>query len=473
VDDPSTGLTHLGAREYDSKLGRFISVDSILDVSDPITLNGYRYGNNSPASYSDPEGLRDMLETPDDFGTPPATGEHHTWREKSPEEVEEISHKVILSEVSHHREAKEEAKRVIRKVIKNLVKIVADELGITDALNCFTDGDIGACLSTGVTVLSSFAGGVAGKLLSKYLLHAKKAWKLVGRIKDLIGEAIDGIKGFRKAEEELHKAEEAVGATCSINSFKPGTLVQLADGRKKPIEHLQLGDEVLAADPVTGKVVAESIVRTIIGQGTKDLVELKLTTTEVDGKKSTSVVTATAGHPFYVPAVHRWMDASQLAVGDQLSSLGRPVVVTTTRSYTTLAKVYNLTVNSFHTYYVLAGYTPVLVHNCGVGQAKGSPCTCDADQLFSRFGTSAESTGRLTRKAADAEEHGNGHGLSVTTADDAVEGASVASRADIEAAGFSLRYTPSRNDPMHHTLLLPKPVTSGVKNQFNMAFGRR
>jgi RHS repeat-associated protein len=277
VDDTSTGLTHLGAREYDSKLGRFISVDSILDPSDPITLNGYRYGNNSPASYSDPEGLRDMLETPDDGGKPPGAGEPQTWREKSSEEIEEISHKVVLSEVTHHREAKEEAKRIIKKVIKDLVKIVADELGITDALNCFTDGDIGACVSTGVTVLSSFAGGVAGKLLSKYFLHAKKAWKLVGRIKDLIGEAIDGIKGFRKAEEELHKAETVaakVGESCTPNSFSPGTMVLLADGTYKPIEQVKLGGAVVASDPSTGRVSTEQLAGTIAGHGMKDLVEL-------------------------------------------------------------------------------------------------------------------------------------------------------------------------------------------------------
>jgi RHS repeat-associated protein len=367
VDDPSTGLTHLGAREYDSKLGRFISVDSILDVSDPITLNGYRYGNNSPASYSDPEGLRDMLETPDDFGTPPATGEHHTWREKSPEEVEEISHKVILSEVSHHREAKEEAKRVIRKVIKNLVKIVADELGITDALNCFTDGDIGACLSTGVTVLSSFAGGVAGKLLSKYLLHAKKAWKLVGRIKDLIGEAIDGIKGFRKAEEELHKAEEAASNVCAINSFVPGTLVLLADGTRKSIEKLELNDKVIASDPISGKSLTEPVTRTIIGRGMKDLVDITITTSLRDGSRRSAIVTATAGHRFFVPKRMAWIDAGGIAVGDHLAGRvrGQMPVVTAVRAHSETTTVYNLTISGIHTYFVAAGSTLVLTHNCG------------------------------------------------------------------------------------------------------------
>jgi RHS repeat-associated protein len=54
----STGLTRLGAREYDPVLGRFISVDPIIDHADPQQLNPYAYSNNNPASMSDPTGLR-------------------------------------------------------------------------------------------------------------------------------------------------------------------------------------------------------------------------------------------------------------------------------------------------------------------------------------------------------------------------------------------------------------------------------
>ncbi|WP_435648758.1 RHS repeat-associated core domain-containing protein [Kitasatospora purpeofusca] len=53
----STGLTHIGAREYDPALGRFISVDPVMDLSDPQQMNGYAYANNAPASASDPTGL--------------------------------------------------------------------------------------------------------------------------------------------------------------------------------------------------------------------------------------------------------------------------------------------------------------------------------------------------------------------------------------------------------------------------------
>ncbi|MGX7826076.1 RHS repeat-associated core domain-containing protein [Actinokineospora sp. 24-640] len=57
AQDASTGLTHLGAREYDPDTGRFISVDPVLDSGDPQQLNGYTYSNNSPITKSDPSGL--------------------------------------------------------------------------------------------------------------------------------------------------------------------------------------------------------------------------------------------------------------------------------------------------------------------------------------------------------------------------------------------------------------------------------
>ncbi len=54
--DP-TGLTHLGAREYDPTIGRFISVDPIQDLTDPQQWHGYAYANNNPTTCSDPDGL--------------------------------------------------------------------------------------------------------------------------------------------------------------------------------------------------------------------------------------------------------------------------------------------------------------------------------------------------------------------------------------------------------------------------------
>ncbi|MFD0597119.1 RHS repeat-associated core domain-containing protein [Catellatospora coxensis] len=56
TQDP-TGLVNLGAREYDPLLGRFISVDPIMDLTDPQQWSAYSYGNSSPLVVADPSGL--------------------------------------------------------------------------------------------------------------------------------------------------------------------------------------------------------------------------------------------------------------------------------------------------------------------------------------------------------------------------------------------------------------------------------
>ena len=52
----TTALTHLGAREYDPVLGRFLSVDAVLTPLNPQQNNGYSYSANSPVTHSDPSG---------------------------------------------------------------------------------------------------------------------------------------------------------------------------------------------------------------------------------------------------------------------------------------------------------------------------------------------------------------------------------------------------------------------------------
>ncbi|MCX4742892.1 RHS repeat domain-containing protein [Streptomyces antibioticus] len=53
--DP-TGLVHLGAREYDPGLGRFLSVDPVLNLDNPGQMNAYSYAHNAPVTNSDPTG---------------------------------------------------------------------------------------------------------------------------------------------------------------------------------------------------------------------------------------------------------------------------------------------------------------------------------------------------------------------------------------------------------------------------------
>ena len=56
VED-STGLTSVGARYYDAGLGRFVSVDPVMDLGDPQQWTAYAYANDNPVTFSDPSGL--------------------------------------------------------------------------------------------------------------------------------------------------------------------------------------------------------------------------------------------------------------------------------------------------------------------------------------------------------------------------------------------------------------------------------
>ncbi|MFD2026446.1 RHS repeat domain-containing protein [Promicromonospora aerolata] len=59
LDKPqdSTGLTAVGARMFDAALGSFVSVDPIMDLTDPGQWNAYAYSNQNPTTWSDPTGM--------------------------------------------------------------------------------------------------------------------------------------------------------------------------------------------------------------------------------------------------------------------------------------------------------------------------------------------------------------------------------------------------------------------------------
>lgn len=64
LENDDVQLTTIGAREYDSTTGRFLSADPIMDLKDPQQINGYAYANNSPVTQSDPSGLKSLKRPP-------------------------------------------------------------------------------------------------------------------------------------------------------------------------------------------------------------------------------------------------------------------------------------------------------------------------------------------------------------------------------------------------------------------------
>jgi RHS repeat-associated protein len=223
--DPTTKLVHLGARDYDPVRGRFVSVDPLMDPGDPQQMNGYAYSNNNPVSFSDPDGL--MVDS--DGGSGGSSGGSSAGATQTPqpkpyrptnrafETVHDMERPLtaedyarIQLDVANGRKAA--AKSKVKSVIGTILKIAADELGITAAVNCFTQGDAGACGEMVFNIVMSFVGGIAGKLLKKYGCpwKWKKAAGLVSKIWKLANEALDTFKTLRFLAREADEAEEGL-----------------------------------------------------------------------------------------------------------------------------------------------------------------------------------------------------------------------------------------------------------------------
>ncbi|MEU4765681.1 polymorphic toxin-type HINT domain-containing protein [Actinosynnema sp. NPDC023794] len=185
-----------------------------------------------------------------------------------------------------------------------------------------------------------------------------------GRHGAALGMAVGGLLDFVVGGKGMGKLGRAGAASCK-NSFTADTEVLMADGARKAIDAVRVGDEVVATDPETGETGARTVTRTVVGRGEKALVDV---TVDADGAAGddSATITATHNHPFWVNDRGEWVDAERLAAGDVLRSsdgAAREVLSVTRR--TVVTTVHNLTVQGVHTYFVVAGAISVLVHNCG------------------------------------------------------------------------------------------------------------
>ncbi|MBT2472098.1 hypothetical protein J7E97_30615, partial [Streptomyces sp. ISL-66] len=172
----------------------------------------------------------------------------------------------------------------------------------------------------------------------------------------------------RSVADEVDAAKggggEAAEAAAKCNSFPTGVQVLMADGSAKSIEDVKDGDVVMATDPQTGETRPKTVTTTITTPDDKDFTDLTLTD-EASPRGPPAKLTSTYHHPYWSETRHQWTDAGELTTGEQLRQPdGTTLTVTATRTYPYAVTTHNLTVDDFHTYYVLAGATPVLVHNC-------------------------------------------------------------------------------------------------------------
>jgi hypothetical protein len=179
---------------------------------------------------------------------------------------------------------------------------------------------------------------------------------------DMALDAVGGVGGRNRSRGKHHdeSSERPAGSCETGNSFDPNTLVLMADGSRKPIKDVKLGDKVLATDPTTGKSAAREVTDVRSHASQRMLVEVTI---------GTGSVVATDEHPFWVASGKRWSHAIDLKPGHKLATPdNRDATITATKSWSESRRVYNLTIDTDHTYHVLAGTTPILVHNEDAGQ---------------------------------------------------------------------------------------------------------
>ncbi|RSM60319.1 hypothetical protein DMB66_24705 [Actinoplanes sp. ATCC 53533] len=404
--DP-TGLTHLGAREYDPALGRFISVDPLQDLTNPQQWNAYSYANNSPITLSDPSGT-----------DPCPGGGGGCGYDDTPEHVKDPGSCGSANSCEHHQETDgsgtggiakgsgggdgggrggsggssgtkagcgtgnscQETERLRSAMIQIMSASNPDtstEIGafcrmrsdlcagyLNDLKNGAVPWHIAASIHCGESIACRQDYGIAGMAGGQSLGSTLNPTVGDALFLSVVGGGSSGIVRMVKAalsgNKEAGQMLRSCVASYGANSFDPATLVLMADGTTKPIRDVQVGDRVLAADPETGARAAKEV--TVLHNN----LDVDLVDVEIARAGEIETLHTTADHPFWDKTLGRWVGAGDLEPGHRLSTAQAGTVTVVDRRPAPGSNfMLNLTVSDLHTYYVLAGKTPVLVHNTG------------------------------------------------------------------------------------------------------------
>ncbi|MFC1420886.1 polymorphic toxin-type HINT domain-containing protein [Streptacidiphilus cavernicola] len=403
TQDPATGLTNIGAREYQPATGRFLNTDPVLDPTDPQQWNGYAYSNNEPTNASDPTGLfcdgcgnndggvGDTVGCSGDTGVAGCPGGPPV-KKKKPTKPKTTTPTVTVKNGTAYLDGirvpsyKELAARFVEYAAYPSTRPLsyAQLIGIWAGNLCSnTEGDpsneLALCASLGASgalddgpdpwgvsdsiscLRSGKSCGTAAKKIGMDLLAYVAGEVFFGG--SALADSADGAVAAAGDATTAAAADDAIGDlvldACKVNSFPATTQVLLADESTKPISAIKIGDLVEATNPLTGRTQSEQV--TAVIKTTTDTAFTDLTISTPQGDQP---ITSTQHHPYWDKTSQRWTNASDLHVGDQLRQLnGEPVTVRRIHDYIGHITTYNLTVKQIHTYYVLAGATPVLVHN--------------------------------------------------------------------------------------------------------------
>jgi RHS repeat-associated protein len=377
--DIATGYTDLGARKYDPALGRFISADPILDVENVNQMGGYAYGNGNPITNSDPTGLipeevANGLITQDEIDSI-MSGSGSTSGGGGGSKGGSGSGGINVG-----ANTKTGTRTRPPKFAEYAIIVTGHCLGFHPGLahDChISDLDAGevslafakyACeYYNDCTMRETMAAASDHESLEMMSMIpylgipatvelAKESWDK-GEYASVAIQAASLLPWGKVVAKAGGKVLGKFGKSC--NSFSGDTKVLMADGSTKAIAHIEIGDRVVATDPVTGETAAKPVTHLHNNLDT-DLADLIVT----DSGGVQQVVHTTQNHRFWNASTKQWTETDELGLSHRLGTRdGTAITIASVIKFATAQHMRDLTIADTHTYYVLAGNTPVLVHN--------------------------------------------------------------------------------------------------------------
>ena len=331
--DANTGFYYLRARYMNPGTGTFISMDSYQgSLFDPVSLHKYLYANANPVMNSDPTGYFTLSELA-------------------------ITQKInaILQNVNT-------AKFILILNKANAVATIYDT--VMQVLEVLNDPeasalDIAAAIGRGM-VTGYFINKMCGiKLLGPVIKVITIAVGIASQV-DSIFEAVDEGRWDLVIARSVQLFAQVVslGQSC----FTGDTLVSTREGQK-PIEEVEVGDEVWSYNVETGEAKLNKVAKVYVHK-TDTIVHLHI---------ESAIIDTTTTHPFYVVG-KGFVAAADIQKGDKIYALDGSLVEVKDVEIEKLEEeisVYNLEVEENHTYFV--GEEAVLVHNsCGGSDNDGT-----------------------------------------------------------------------------------------------------
>ncbi|HXH78995.1 MAG TPA: polymorphic toxin-type HINT domain-containing protein [Nocardioides sp.] len=368
--DPNT--IQLGHRIYSSDLNVFVNPDPVLVAYDPQNLNPYSYSRNNPTTLSDPSGLN-----VDD-------GEGSAGVSANIPDEDGITHEEEAQNTECYGDES--------------CAIAYDPFPIA---NYSPTRDIGnyrdwaGGLASGAGSTFDFFASNANPVMTVATLSGAIDINVGSSASDSINDRLGtnrqsglyllgewgGVPGVTGAVGALIKAGRILGKSRRLAgpcSFGGSTVVLMADGTKKAIEDVEVGDKVIATNPVTGVQKSKTVTHVWVHDDT-------VTDLLVDGE----VITTTEDHPFWSVTDQEFERADQLSAGERvLSADGRTIEVSGLALATEREGLaYNLSVQGIHTYHV--GAAEILVHNtneCGWPKPTDDNCLACAREIQDMIG---------------------------------------------------------------------------------------